>query len=104
MFYIVYYSFSILYLVHIFEIRTQALNLYTSIFSFVDNGLLISQGKMYNTTLPKLYSSYRVFIDLIVLFGLVIEYYKLEIFHFSMVHNDFNPELNFTAISVPTPY
>jgi len=62
MFYIVYYSFSILYLIHIFEIRTQALNLYTSIFIFlfVDNSLLISQRKMYNTTLPRLYSSYRL--------------------------------------------
>jgi len=60
MFYIVYYSFSILYLIHIFEIRTQALNLYTYIFLFVDDGLLISQEKMYNTTLPKLYSSYRL--------------------------------------------
>ena len=47
-------------LIRIFELRDQSLNLSTSILSFVDDGLLISQGKTYNTTLPELYSSYRV--------------------------------------------
>jgi len=47
-------------LIHIFELEAQALNLNTFILLFVDNGLLISQGKTYDTTLPELYSSYRV--------------------------------------------
>ena len=92
---------SVLYiasLIHIFEHRAQALNLNTSILSFVNNVLLISQGKTYNKILPELYSSYRVVTDLIVMFGLVIKHNKSEIFHFSKMHNDLNPELNFSAI------
>ena len=37
-----------------------------------------------------------------VLFGLVMEHDKLEIFHFSRVYNNSNPELNLLAISTPT--
>jgi len=36
-----------------------------------------------------------------VSFGLVMEHDKLEIFHFSRVHNDFNPELDLSAIGAP---
>jgi len=87
-------------LICIFEHRAQALNLDTCILSFVDNGLLISLGKTYNKTLLKLYSSYRVVTDLMVTFGLVMEHDKSEIFHFSKVHNDSNPELDLSAIGV----
>jgi len=55
-------------LVCFFEIRVQDLNLNTFIFSFVDNGLPISKEKTYNTTLPELYSSYKVVINLIFLY------------------------------------
>ena len=89
-------------LICIFEHRAQALNLDTCILSFVDNGLLISQGKMYNKILPELYSSYRVVTDLMVTFGLIIKHDKSEIFHFSKVHNDSNPELDLSAIGTPT--
>ena len=89
-------------LICIFEHRAQALNLDTCILSFVDDGLLISQGKMYNKILPELYSNYRVVTDLMVTFGLVMEHDKSEIFHFSRAHNDSNPELDLSAISVPT--
>ena len=63
---------SVLYItpfIHIFELRAQSLNLSTSILLFVDDGLLISQGKTCNTTLPELYGSYRIVIDLMVCFG-----------------------------------
>ena len=40
--------------------------------------------------------------DLMVVFGLVMEHDKLEIFHFSRAHNDSNPELDLSAISAPT--
>ena len=86
-------------LICIFEWRNQVLNLNTCILSFVNNGYLISQGKTYNKTLPKLYSSYRVVTDLMVMFGLVIEYDKSEIFHFSRMYNNSNPELDLSAIS-----
>ena len=37
-----------------------------------------------------------------LLFGLVIEYDKLEIFYFSRVHNGSNPKLDLSAIDAPT--
>jgi len=37
-----------------------------------------------------------------VIFGLVIEYDKSEIFHFSRAYNDSNPELDILAIGAPT--
>ena len=37
-----------------------------------------------------------------VMFGLVMEHDKLEIFHFSRAHNDSNPELDLSAIGAPT--
>ena len=46
----------------IFELRAQALSFNTLILLFVDNGLLISQNKTYNTILLGLYSSYKVVI------------------------------------------
>ena len=52
---------SVLYiapLLHLFERRAQALNLDTSTLSYVDDGLLVSQGRTYNKTLPELTSSY----------------------------------------------
>ena len=57
---------------------------------------------MYNKILPELYSSYRVVTDLMVTFGLIIKHDKSEIFHFSKVHNDSNPELDLSAIGTPT--
>ena len=89
-------------LIRIFELRAQSLNLSTSILSFVDDGLLIPQGKTYNKTLPELYSSYRVVTDLMVTFGLVMEHDKSEIFHFSRAYNNLNPELDLSAIGAPT--
>ena len=68
----------------------------------MDDGLLISQGKTYNKTLPELYSSYRVVTDLMVTFGLVMEHDKSKIFHFSRVYNDLNPELDLSAIGAST--
>ena len=96
---------SVLYiapLICIFEHRTQALNLNTYILLFVDNSLLISQEKTYNTILPELYSSYRVVTDLMVMFGLVMEHDKSKIFHFSRVHNNLNSKLDLSAIGTPT--
>ena len=85
----------------IFKHRAQALNLSTSILLFVDNSFLISQGKTYNITLSELYSSYRVVINLMVTFGLVMKHDKSEIFYFSRAHNDLNSELDLSAIGIP---
>jgi len=53
---------------------------------------------MYNKTLLELTSSYSIVSDLMVFFGLVMEHDKSEIFYFSRVHNDSNPELDLSAI------
>ena len=37
-----------------------------------------------------------------VMFGLVMEHDKSEIFHFSRAHNDLNPELDLSATGAPT--
>ena len=88
-------------LLHFFEHRAQALNLDTFTLSYVDNGLLVSQGRMYNKTLPELTSSYSIVSDLIASFGLVMEHDKSEIFHFSRAHNNSNSELDLSAIGAP---
>ena len=67
----------------------------------VDDGLLVSQGRTYNKTLPELTSSYSIVSDLMASFGLVMEHDKSEIFHFSRAHNDSNPELDLSAIGAP---
>jgi len=56
---------------------------------------------MYNKTLLELTSSYSIVLDLMASFGLVMEHDKSEIFHFSRVHNDSNPELDLSAIGTP---
>jgi len=89
-------------LIHIFELRAQDFNLNISILLFVDNSLLISQGKTYDTALPELYSSYRVVTDLMVSFGLVMEHDKSEIFYFFRVHNNSTPKLDLLAIGAST--
>ena len=58
-------------LLHLFERRAQALNLDTSTLSYVNDGLLVSQGRMYNKILPELTSSYSIVSDLMASFGLV---------------------------------
>ena len=67
-------------LLYLFEHRAQALNLDTSTLSYVDDGLLVSQGRVYNKTLPELTSSYSIVSDLMASFGLVMEHDKSEIF------------------------
>ena len=46
-------------------------------------------------------SSYSIVSDLMTSFGLVMEHDKSEIFHFSRVHNNSNPELDLLAIGAP---
>jgi len=83
---------------HLFECRAQALNLDTSTLSYIDDSLLVSQGRTYNKTLLELTSSYSIISDLMASFGLVMEHDKSEIFHFSRAHNDSNPKLDLSAI------
>jgi len=61
-----------------------------SIISFVDDGLFISQNKSFNISNSCLFCSYHVMTNLLDKFGLVVEYSKTEVFHFSRSHGPFN--------------
>jgi len=78
---------------HILEKRLKILDLKISILSFVNDSLLISQSKSFYTSNTHLFSSYNVALQLLLKFGLLVEHSKTEVFHFSRLHNNFNPLL-----------
>jgi len=78
-----------LYLFSIYLKRTKNLliPIPVSIFSFVNNGLFVSQKKIYEKSNAVLYCSYSIISFFFNQFGLVIKYDKSEIFHFSRHNN-----------------
>ena len=68
---------------YILENRLKNLRIPVSILSFVDDGLMIAQNKSFDISNSQLFCSYNVLTKLLDSFGLVIEYLKTEIFHFS---------------------
>ena len=91
---------SILYLsliFHIFEKRAKNLKISVSFLLFVHNSLFISQEKSFEKMNFLLFCSYNVIYSLLNQFRLVIEYRKLEVFHFSRLHGPFN--LSFLDLS-----
>ena len=84
---------------HILEKHLKILKIPISILSFVDDGLLISQNKSFLISNANLFCSYNVISFLLTKFGLVIEYSKNEVFHFSRLHRVFNPpSLDLTSL------
>ena len=70
--------------------------------SFVDNGLIIAQNNSIPISNSQLFCSYNVLSNLLTDFGLVIEYGKTEIFHFTRLHGEFNPPpLNLSPLGGP---
>ena len=78
-------------LLFILENRLKILNIPISILSFVDNGLFIYQNKSFHISNSHLFCCYNILSNLFNSFGLVIEYSKTEIFHFSRSQGVFNP-------------
>ena len=78
-------------LFYILEKQLKNLKIPISILSFVDDGLFISQHKSISVSNVNLFCSYNVISSLLTRFGLVMEYRKTEIFHFSRSHGIFNP-------------
>ena len=76
---------------YILENYLKNLKISISILSFVDNSLFIAQYKSISVSNVNLYYSYNVIYFLLIRFGLVIEYGKTEVFHFSRLHDVFNP-------------
>ena len=62
-----------------------------SIISFVDDRLFISQNKFISHSNTNLFCSYNIILSLLMKCGLVVEYGKTDIFHFSRSHGMFNP-------------
>ena len=83
----VLYLFSIFYT---FEKRLKNLKIPISIISFVDHGLFVSQDKSFNISNSHLFCSYHIIFSLLEQFGLVIEYGKMEVFHFFRPYRVFN--------------
>jgi len=84
---------------HIFEQRLKNLKFQVSVISFIDNGLFISQDKLFHTLNSKLFYSYHIILLLLEQFGLIIEHEKTEVFYFSRVYEVFNlPSLDLTIL------
>jgi len=77
-------------LLYILEKRLNFLNIPVSLISFVDDGLFISQNKSIAISNAQLFCSYNVLLGLLKKFGLSIEHFKTEMFHFNRSHRIFN--------------
>ena len=76
---------SVLYLspfIYILENCLKNLKIPTSIISFVNNGLFISQSSSFDISNSCLFCSYNVLTNLLKKFGLVIKHSKTENFPF----------------------
>ena len=78
-------------LLYIFEKQLKNLKFLVSILSFIDNGLFIAQNKSLMISNLNLFYSYYIIISLLEKFRLIIEYRKMEIFHFSRSYSTFDP-------------
>ena len=76
---------------YILEKHLKNLKIPISILSFVDDGLIITQNKSFDSSIAQLFCSYNVLSKLLDSFGLVIEHSKTEVFHFSRSQSPFNP-------------
>ena len=97
----IYQLFSLL-LFHIFKKRVKILKILILFIYFVNNGLFISQEKYLNKNNTHLFCSYNITSSLLEQFGLIIEYGKTKVFHFSRLYSIFNPPpLNLSQIEGP---
>ena len=87
---------------HILEKHLKNLNLQVSLLSFIDDGLLITQSKSFETSNSHLYCSYNVVFYLLTKFGLLVKHLKTEVFYFSRSQGCYNPPpLDLSPISGP---
>jgi len=86
------------FFLYILENCLKNLNIPVSIISFIDNGLFISQNKLFDISNSRLFCSYNVMTKLLDKFGLIVE-------HFNRSYSPFNPpplDLSFIGGSVLT--
>ena len=90
------------FFLHILENHLKNLNLQVSLLYFVDDGLLITQSKSFETSNSYFYYSYNVVFNLSTKFSLLVEHIKTEVFYFSRLQEFFNPPpLDLSSISRP---
>ena len=88
------------FFLYILENCLKNLNLQVSLLSFIDDGLLITQSKSFETLNSCFYCSYNIAFNLLTKFGLLVKYSKTEVFHFSRLQGSFNsPPLDLSPIS-----
>ena len=79
-------------------------NIYSILF-FVDDGLLITQSKFFQTSNTHFFSSYNVTFNLLSKFGLIVKHSKTEVFHFSRSQRAFSlPLLDLSLLGGPILY
>ena len=87
---------------HILEKQLKNLKIPISIIFFIDDGLFISQNKSLEVFNACLFCSYNIMFNLLDKFGLITEYSKTEVFHFSRMQGSFNlPPLNLSPLGGP---
>ena len=76
---------------HILENCLKNLKIPIPFLSFIDDRLFISQNKSISVSNTNLFYSYNVISSLLTKFGLIMEYNKIKVFHFSKSYRAFNP-------------
>ena len=93
------YLFPILY---IFEKQSKNLKIPISILFFVNNRLFVTQKKSLIISNSHLLCSYHIIFSLLKQFRLILEHRKIEVFHFSRLHEVFDPPpLNLILLEGP---
>ena len=86
--------FLVLYLalfIYILENCLKNLNLQIFILFFVNDGFLVAQSKSLQLSNSHLFCNYNIASNLFPQFGLIVEYSKTEVFHFTRSQGTFNP-------------
>jgi len=78
---------------HILEKHLKILKIPVSILSFVDDGLLVAQSKLLTISNSNLFCSYNITSSILKRFELIMEYGKIEVFHFSRSYSLFGSSL-----------
>ena len=76
---------------HVLKNHLKILKIPVSILSFVDDGLFIAQSKSFFISNSFCFCSYNIASNLLKSSSLIMEYSKMEIFHFSRSHGGFDP-------------
>ena len=72
------------------------------LYSFVNDGLFVAQNKSLIVSNLYLFYSYHIISSLLEQFGLILEYGKIEVFHFSRSQRVFDPpSLNLILLGGP---